>query len=353
MKVRFFIFIGFASSLLAQSPQADLAKSRPQGDEQSLEVDRPIRLLAFGSCLKQTRPAPALEAIAELAPEVFVWMGDNVYADTEDMKVLREKYAEVRALSSYQEIDQRAAVVGTWDDHDYGANDAGKEYPKKKESQQVFLDFLDEAEESPRRAQEGVYGRYDFGPDGQQVRVILLDTRYHRDPVGSDGTMLGEAQWAWLEASLRQSVAQVNILVSSIQFLPTEHRFEKWANFPRERQRLLDLLRQDGMPPVLILSGDRHLAEISRDEKSLDYPLYEITSSSLNQPLGGSEEEPNEARLGVNFRPPNFGTLSFDWGRESPVITAAIWEAEGYPQRAVSFQLPLGKAQLLRRKGSR
>ncbi|MBK1828342.1 alkaline phosphatase D family protein [Haloferula rosea] len=310
-------------------------------------VAEPVRQMAFVSCLKQTHPAPAMDAIAALKPDVFIWMGDNIYGDSEDMAVLARKYQEVRELPAYALIRSRARVTGTWDDHDYGANDAGKEFPMRAESQQVFLDFLDVPESSPRRKREGVYSVSDFGPPGKMVRVISLDTRYFRDEIGSNGTMLGEVQWKWLEKMLSGSSAEVNVIVSSIQVLPAEHRFEKWENFPKERQRLLDLLAKPEMPPVLLLSGDRHMSEISLDEESCGYPLYEITSSSLNLPIG-SGEEPNRSRVGSLYRPSNFGTLSIDWGdrwgneknaKPRPILTACIRDEEGRPQRAVSFEL--------------
>jgi alkaline phosphatase D len=294
--------------------------------------------IAFVSCYKEQKAAPALKTLAALKPDVFVWMGDNVYGDTEDMAVLRAKYDKVRSHPDYRIIRQEAEIIGTWDDHDYGANDAGKEYPMKAESQQALLDFLDVPEDSPRRKREGVYVVEDFGSEGKQVRILLLDTRSFRDPIGSDGEMLGEAQWVWLEKSLRESPAQVNVLVSSIQVLPSEHRWEKWQNFPKEKARLMELLGKKGIPPVVILSGDRHMAEISVDRDSLDYPLYDITSSSLNLPLGGGDE-PNRFREGRIYRPANFGLLNLDWSRELPVVTACICDEQGRTQRAVSFEL--------------
>ena len=298
----------------------------------------PIRQLVFVSCFKDTKAAPALDTIAALKPDVFVWMGDNVYGDTEDMALLASKYRAVRELPAYARIRESAKVIGTWDDHDYGKNDAGKEFPKRAESQGVFLDFLDVPAESPRRMQEGVYSVADFGPPGKLVRVILLDTRYFRDPVGSDGTMLGEAQWSWLEKMLVESEAQVNVLVSSIQVLSAEHRWEKWANFPKEMDRLMKLLARPEVPPVILLSGDRHVAEISVDRERCGYPLYDITSSSLNLPLG-SGDEPNRLRVGPLFRPANFGTLTFDWSGDKPVVTACIRDESAAPQRAVTIPL--------------
>lgn len=297
-----------------------------------------VEEMVFVSCYKEALPAPALGTIARQQPDVFIWMGDNVYGDTEDMAVLRGKYQVAREHPGYARIRSVARVTGTWDDHDYGANDAGKEFPKKAESQQVLLDFLDVPSGSPRRKQEGVYAVEDYGKPGQMVRVILLDTRYFRDPVGSDGTMLGEAQWQWLEKMLTGSEAQVNVLVSSIQVLASEHRWEKWENFPKEKQRLMTLLARKDVPPVVILTGDRHVAEISVDRESVGYPLYDITSSSLNLPLGKGDE-PNRYREGLMFRGANFGALTIDWARQTPVLTASIRDEQGRPQRAVSFEL--------------
>lgn len=302
--------------------------------------DEPIERIAFVSCHKESRDAPALEAIAKWKPDVFIWMGDTIYGDSEDPAVLEEKYEVVKEKPWYQEIVATASILATWDDHDYGKNDAGKEYAAKETSQSAFLDFLEVPKENPRREQKGVYSSKDYGPEGQQVRIILLDTRYYRDPIGSNGALLGEEQWSWLERTLIDSPAAINLLVSSIQVLAVDHRFEKWSNFPHEKARLFELLSRKGAPPVVILSGDRHLAEISLDEKSLPYPLYDLTSSSLNFSFGGSPEEVNRYRIGANYGRNNFGSLDIDWSGPSPVIRALIQDEDGKPQLEQVVEIP-------------
>jgi alkaline phosphatase D len=271
-------------------------------------------------------------------------MGDNIYGDSPDVNVLREKYQTQLQRPDYVSLLKDTTVIGTWDDHDYGANDAGKDYPSKQQSQAALLDFLYEPANSPRRQQAGVYSYHDVGSEGQNVRIFLLDTRYFRDEPGEKADILGEAQWTWLEKNLLESKASLNLIVSSIQVIPEDHRFEKWANFPTARQRLLTLLARPTCPPVMLCSGDRHLAEISElPETVTGYPLIEITSSGLNQSGGGKSKEQNRHRQGENYTHNNFGALTIDWTKTPAVVTAAIHNLEGAPVRAYTFSAPTRK----------
>ncbi|MGD8863629.1 MAG: alkaline phosphatase D family protein [Myxococcales bacterium] len=297
--------------------------------------------LAFGSC-HESGDAPGLwDQIVSSKPDVWAWLGDNIYADTEDMDEMAALYAELRRMPGYAALRERGVrIVGTWDDHDFGHNDAGKEYPMRAQAQQQLLDFLGEPPDSPRRHQQGVYASYDFGQGDRRVRLILLDTRYHRDPPGQDADVLGAAQWQWLHDQLHGSPAAVNIIASSVQLVPDEHRFEKWANFPRARERLLSLIAESGARNVLVISGDRHFAELSvlRDPP-LSEPLYELTSSSLSRPWDHPPDEPNCHRLQDTYWHVNFGLLEIDWTAHPPTITLQILGADGKPH--IEKTLPL------------
>lgn len=297
-----------------------------------------ITKIAFGSCCKQDRPVPIFDTVVRYKPDLWIWMGDNIYADTRDMGRMAGKYAELLSNKKYDVLRKSCRVIGTWDDHDYGENDAGGEYPEKVASQQHLLDFLEVPEDSDRRKRKGVYASHTFGSPGQQVKVLLLDTRYHRDAPGPKGDILGEVQWKWLERELRESIAQVHLIVSSIQLLPTGHRYEKWANFPTARARFLKLLSDKEIPPVTILSGDRHLAEISVSGAEMPYPLHEITSSSLNRPFGGASDELNGRRIGKNYAGVNFGTVTIDWSRSPPALAFAVRNQNGIRMLALKLQ---------------
>lgn len=305
----------------------------------------PIKRIAFGSCNRQNRAQPLWSRIVADSPELWIWLGDNIYADTADTSVMRAKYRTQLQNPGYRRLTESCPVIGTWDDHDYGKNNAGKEFTAKRESQQLLLDFLGEPQSSERHQRDGIYTTYSYGPPGQQVRVILLDTRYHREPPGADADVLGTAQWHWLEKILQESTAAVHLVVSSIQVLPEDHSYEKWANFPEARKRLLKTLIKSGAAGVLFLSGDRHLAEISRLRRSdLASPFYEITSSGMTHSYWSLETEPNRHRLGSFFNQLNYGIIEFKWHENRVVLRLQIRDQNGKTalQEEVEFPLPRG-----------
>jgi alkaline phosphatase D len=321
------------------------------------DADHPeiLQRIHFGSCVLQSRSQPIFNTIAAMNPDLFVFLGDNIYADTTDMTVMERKYDELGASTAFQRLVDRCPVLAVWDDHDYGANDAGSEYPKKEESKELFLDFWKEPRDSPRRNRAGIYAAHMYGPMQRRVQVILLDTRTFRDslvrgnprPTDSLGpyvpnpdpaaTILGERQWRWLEEQLSRP-ARIRIIVSSIQFIPEFSGWESWANFPAEKRRLLDLISDNGIDGVIFISGDRHFAELSILRREAGYPLYELTSSALNlrHPSGLTGE--NEFRIDGTYLRENFGEIRIRWIGE-PLISLNIRDLRGEIRLESSFPL--------------
>ena len=301
-----------------------------------------LKKIACGSCFRPNYQTSndIWPVIAKTEPQLFLFMGDNIYGDTNDMDVLREKYKTLTDLPAYAQFSKEHKIIPTWDDHDYGINDAGVEFPEKVESQKIFLDTFGFAENHPARTRKGIYHSHMQGADGQVTQIIVLDTRYHRSALDlrkegkrkkyfpvtdKNATMLGAEQWAWLEAELKKP-ADLRIIVSSIQVISAEHDFEKWSNIPAERQRFIDLLKKCETKRVVILSGDRHLAEISKLEPKdtgLNFDLLEMTSSGMTHAGAGSGV--NQYRLpGSYANVVNFGTLDIDWSAKIPKVTLTI-----------------------------
>ncbi|MDX2115480.1 MAG: alkaline phosphatase D family protein [Planctomycetota bacterium] len=317
-----------------------------------------VTRIAFGSCAQQERAQPIWHVIADAEPDVFIFLGDNIYGDSDDAEVLRAKYAKLAAMPGLRRMcAEGTGVLATWDDHDFGRNDAGAEYPSKEASQRVFVDFFGTPAGAGPRTRPGVYDSVMLGPEGFRVQVILLDTRTFRTPLAEKGswgeaeralgipgpyapvtdssaTLLGEAQWEWLRERLAEP-ASLRVIASSVQVASEEHCFEKWMNFPAERDRLIRLINDSRAGGVVFISGDRHHAEISRladagPPPAIDprYPLFDVTSSALNQTKGWGNEL-NRHRLGSTFHEENFGLIEIDWSAEDPALSLEIRDVRG------------------------
>jgi len=333
----------------------------------ALHAEEPLSRIAFGSCANEHRPQPIWDAINEMKPQLFIFTGDNVYADSPDPTKIKASYDKLAEVPGFAALRESVPVIATWDDHDYGKNDAGAEFEGKEAAKEAFMDFFKTPEDSPIRKRGGIYDAKIFGPEGKRVQVILLDTRWFRGPIRkmtkeelraaraeagkkvgrylpdeeSNSSVLGEEQWNWLVEELKKP-AELRLLVSSIQVIPNEHGWEKWGNLPRERKKLFDTIR-DNARHVIILSGDRHSSEISLLPPETDggpfYPLYEVTASGLNQT--GLPDEPNRCRVAGDslYNQPNFGWIEVDWSQEDPSIKLEIRDVEGKVVREVQTTL--------------
>ena len=139
----------------------------------------------------------------------------------------------------------------------------------------------------------------------------------------SEATILGTDQWMWLEASIYNSTADVIVILSSIQILATNHPYEKWNNFPLERDRLLELIANVSKnKTILAVSGDRHRSGIYQN----DY-FVEITASSLNK-TASKNLETDPLLLGETYPQKNFGTLDIEPTKNK--ITLSIHDQNGF-----------------------
>jgi len=289
--------------------------------------------IAFGSCNKQYKPNLLWQEIKKNNPDLWIWGGDNIYSDTDDMSKLQKDYEDLKKQKGYLELVENLPVMATWDDHDYGFNDSGVEFHKKEEAQKLFLDFFNVDKNNPRRKQEGIYTSREFKTKKGTIKVIVLDTRYFRTALirASDETkkryipnmdtnasVLGVKQWNWLVNELETSKADFNIIISSIQILSSEHGFETWGNFPNDVEKLKNSIVKSNAKGVFVLSGDRHISEFSKTTvNNLEYPLIDFTSSGLTHAYDTYVSEPNQYRVQNVISEISFGLLQFNFQTKS------------------------------------
>ena len=319
-------YAGLTSKLPVAPPNASLAQ------------DTVLTRIAFGSCVNENRPMAFWDVIAAQKPQAFLLIGDNVYGDTRatngaDIPTLTASYRKLSARQEFDRFRRSVPMMTTWDDHDFGANDAGGSFAFKEYAEKAYESYWGSSDEVKSRA--GVYESRIVGPAGKQVQFIILDSRFfrsdlvampYRDPGPALGwyiantdpkaTLLGDAQWQWLEQELVKP-ADLRFIVSSIQLITSAHGYESWANFPKERDRFYGLLAAKGVNNAVLLTGDRHAGGFYKTNvPGMKAPLWEVTSSSLNFAFGKGDDgarEPDPARTGGLWSVPNFSVIDIDW----------------------------------------
>lgn len=314
-----------------------------------LKTNEPLTKISYGSCAHPKFPQPIWSAIQGLHPQVYLAMGDNVYGASEKDRPLDLAYATQATIPEYKRFHDEVPFLGTWDDHDYGQNDGGVDNPDKEMARKLFIKYLPYTKNVLPKDGQGIYHSVQVGPQGKRINFIFLDTRWFRSPLvinpkpknkldrflpstDKNATVLGETQWKWLAEELKKPTDLI-IVVSSIQLIPNDHKFEKWGNFPLERGRLLELL--SGRKNLIVLSGDRHFAEIS----SLilhEGEILEVTASSINRAKDIPEEK-NVARIGPRFTPENFGFLEIDWSARKFAVSIRDIEGKVVTSQARNF----------------
>ena len=312
--------------------------------------DKALTFFAHGSCADQEKPQHFWPTISNATPDVFIFNGDIVYGDCENVTNCDALPMAWKKLSQNQLFRQAVAAVpmiGVLDDHDYGANDCHEGLPKfeawKQFAKSIFLERFGIPLDDVRRYRPGVYRAWAFGPPGRRTQIVTLDIRWFRSPFvptdcrmcpgkeryvpynktngpgggsGTHPTILGESQWTWLEGVLREP-AELRFIVSTIQILPRGHGWERWGLIPSEVDRLVKLIAKTQARGVILLSGDRHTGGIYRvqraDALAPPYDLIEVTSSSLTHSFRADEDEPGALRLGGQAHENNFGGIAIDW----------------------------------------
>lgn len=291
-------------------------------------------VIAFASCANQEAPQPLWDVISKNNPDLFLFAGDNVYAAKPETKPISAQYKKLNQIKEFRSFREKVPFLVTWDDNDYGAKNAGADNPEKEEAKKEFLNQWGYVRDSLRMNQGGIYHSKFMGGVKKKspiMQVILLDTRWFRSSLkmiedpdkqtksylpneDKGDTLLGEEQWQWLEKQLLKP-ANLRIIVSSIQFVAENHRFEKWGNFPKEKERFLQLLKKTNAKNVFIVSGDRHRGTIAKMDVKGWGPLFDITSSSINKP-SNIDDEADPSYLGAQIKNENFGLAFIDWQKK-------------------------------------
>ncbi|MGM0587644.1 MAG: alkaline phosphatase D family protein [Bacteroidota bacterium] len=311
-------------------------------------TDPPAFSVAMGSCLYINDPEfdrpgdpyggdPAiLESVAAQNPDIMLWMGDNVYyreVDFYSKAQMNNRYRLARSIPEMQPLLASTINLATWDDHDYGPNNADRTYRMREEALDIFKRYW----ANPGygiASTDGVFTRYLYN----DVEFFLMDDRYHRAPNNledEDKPYFGDAQLQWLKESLANSYASFKFIAVGNQTINMMNGNEGVNNYTNEFEELMNFLKEEEIEGVVFLSGDRHFTEMLKMERDGLYPLHEFTSSPLSagnySTLNESDEFDNPQRVEgtLVYKERNFGMLRIDGPRNERVLTLQTYDKEG------------------------
>ena len=271
--------------------------------------------IAFGSCARiQAHPVqPIWDAVAAAQPDMFLWLGDNVYHDTLEPRIMDEMWRMQRNVPNLQPILRSVSNLAIWDDHDFGLNDHDRENPVKEAALASFTKYWANPAAGLPDA-PGVFFKHAFGP----VDLFMTDGRYYRDPNEAPDengkTFLGARQMQWLKDELRSSRAAFKLIACGSGWSNAKGPGgDSWAACLSERNALFDFIRDERIAGVVLLSGDTHVGELNAipwSERG-GYDLYDLVSSPLAQETEASwvARRPEIRIRQVYARDVNFGLL--------------------------------------------
>ncbi|WP_141735006.1 alkaline phosphatase D family protein [Oligoflexus tunisiensis] len=320
---------GMASLMLAQSAFALDYWPKSNANGLARLEDKPLTRIAFGSCNQSHLDQKHWDVIARDNPDIWIWLGDNIYADGTSMEERIRRYLSLKDNSYYKNFRQTVPIIGTWDDHDFASNNMDGHFTDKAASKIALLDFLDVPQSAKVWNHSGVYQSYVLGPPGQQTHIILLDLRYNMNKTLSTREILGEDQWQWLAEEVAGSSADLLVIGSSLNLTSpvVGLGLEGWTEYGAEKRRLLELLASVPIPTI-VLSGDRHFAEVARIQLPNGKPIYEVMSSGLTHANGIKLPHPGQLATVVGYK--NYGVLAIDWTISGPQVRMQIHSTGQY-----------------------
>jgi len=272
--------------------------------------------------------------IADMHPDFFLWMGDNVYLREPDWNTragIFHRYSHDRAIPELQKFWATTHHYAIWDDHDYGPNDSDKSFWNKNETYNAFKLFW----ANPSYGVGDIKSTTTFF-SWSDCDFFLMDNRTFRTPnkrIEDNKTELGEEQLQWLFDNLVNSYGTFKFIVMGGQFLSTSGMYEAYSNngFSAERQRIIDFIYKQNIKNVVFLTGDVHFSEVSVLKRKGKPTIWDITSSPLNSGANiYGDKQPNSLRIPESvILKRNFTMLEVTGKKDSRIMKVTYYGTKG------------------------
>ncbi len=295
-------------------PYPSFTTAPPEGEPGRVRV-------AFTSCVGN-RGYNATAGYADMARtnvDLLLMLGDNHYANTNDLDIQRRFYFDQRTTAGWRGLSPGTPIYAIWDDHDFGPDNSDGRMKGKELSLQAFKEHW----ANPSYGEPDNPGVY-FKFTRATVDIFMLDGRYHRDPNKATNIAhkahLGPKQVAWLKRELLASRAPVKILAAGgeWQSFGTD---DSWTSFKEERDEVLRFIEENEIKGVLLISGDRHFTGAYHVRGK----WIEVTAGPIGSGPAGVKKSP-EAFLDLSATKGHFYCVyDLDTAASPPKVTLEIY----------------------------
>ena len=288
--------------------------------------------IAFGSGADDDEGSRAVwDRIASSNVDAMILLGDTPYIDSTILDVQRRRHREFSSVTEFQNLVRSTPFWGTWDDHDFGANDSDGMLPGKENSLKAFIEYR------PNKyfgdGKEGVYTNFRYGP----VEIFLLDARWWSwtEPSFADSTkktLLGNSQWHWLKEALRNSDATFKLIACGMIWDDKEnHEKDDWGTYLYERDELFSYIGEENISGVALIGGDIHVSRVLKykTEEQTGYPLYQFITSPIHGRTISSLNVPHPDLIRDAVHPHTFMKITIDTRVDPATLIAEFIDKDG------------------------
>ena len=301
--------------------------------------------IAFGSCADEDAATGEVwQQIGRSQADAVVLMGDSPYIDSTKLAHQRKRYREFASQPALASVLSQTPWYGTWDDHDFGRDGANGGLAGKERARQVFVEY--HANQSYGENGQGIYTSFRRGP----VETFIVDARWFANTGPSkfadeEPTLLGAAQWAWLEAGLKNSTAPVKVIVSGMIFNDAvrPNKPDYWGAYPAERRGLFEVIGRHKVKGVVLVSGDIHRSRVVKHDSqdSAGYDLIELISSPMHHRIIESANAPHPGLIWDAGLKNSFLLLTVDRQETATSTTAQFIDRTG--DIAFEYRVPFAE----------
>ncbi len=220
----------------------------------------------------------------------------------------RIRHSHYKLDNQLQRLHQVHPFITTWDDHET-ANDSYKDgaenhspstegswINRKISGTQAYKEYMPLRNPDPTNDLK-IWRKLRFG---NLLDLIVVDSRlWGRDEQNFANSndinhhLLGDDQFAWLEAQLLDTTTQWKIICNQVMMAPLELfglpiSNDQWDGYNAQRNRLLQFLENNNIENTVVLTGDIHstwinnVPGINTNTAAVEFVVTSVTSPGLD-----------------------------------------------------------------------